>query len=100
MAAPVAPEHHPDALQDEGDALGTHSTGHTGRVLSDDRGIIPRSVELLFDECRAREASGWEYTIQVSYLEIYNEQFRDLLDHRFAFNKQMEIKGHGKNGMP
>jgi len=96
-AAAVATTQHPDALQDEGDTHGTHSTG---RVLSDDRGIIPRSVELLFDECRAREASGWEYTIQVSYLEIYNEQFRDLLDHRFAFNKQMEIKGDGKNGMP
>jgi kinesin family member C1 len=96
-SAAVATAQHPDALQDEGDKQGTHSTG---RVLSDDRGIIPRSVELLFDECRAREASGWEYTIQVSYLEIYNEQFRDLLDHRFAFNKQMEIKGDGKNGMP
>jgi len=64
------------------------------------RGIIPRSVELLFDECHAREAMGWQYSIQVSYLEIYNEHFRDLLDHRFAFNKQMDIKTDARTGLP
>ena len=31
------------------------------------RGIIPRSVELLFEQCRAREEVGWEYTIQVGF---------------------------------
>lgn len=25
------------------------------------------------------EAQGWEYVMQVSFLEIYNEQIRDLL---------------------
>lgn len=25
------------------------------------------------------EAQGWEYEMQVSFLEIYNEQIRDLL---------------------
>ena len=50
----------PDAPGDECDAR-----EQAGRVPSEERGIIPRSVELLFEECRAREASGWEYTIQV-----------------------------------
>ena len=36
----------------------------------------------------------------MSYLEIYNENFRDLLDHRFAFNKQMEIKSDPRSGLP
>jgi hypothetical protein len=37
---------------------------------------------------------------QVTYLEIYNEHLRDLLDHRFAFNKQMDIKNDPETGLP
>lgn len=43
-------------------------------------GIIPRSVARLF-EVRERmiEAQGWEFDMQASQLEIYNENIRDLL---------------------
>ncbi|XP_063982789.1 kinesin-like protein Klp61F [Diachasmimorpha longicaudata] len=40
-------------------------------------GIIPRSLSHLFDELRTLEAQ--EYTVKVSFLELYNEELFDLL---------------------
>ncbi|KAG7309476.1 hypothetical protein JYU34_005444 [Plutella xylostella] len=39
-------------------------------------GIIPRALSELFDELRL---SNTEYTVRVSYLELYNEELFDLL---------------------
>jgi len=39
-------------------------------------GIIPRSLSHLFDELRLLQA---EYTVRVSFLELYNEEIFDLL---------------------
>ncbi|CAG9568399.1 unnamed protein product [Danaus chrysippus] len=39
-------------------------------------GIIPRALSQLFDELRL---SNTEYTVRVSYLELYNEELVDLL---------------------
>ena len=41
------------------------------------RGIIPRSVTQIFQEIGSH--SDKDFTIKVSYLEIYNEQMFDLL---------------------
>ncbi|XP_017063532.1 kinesin-like protein Klp61F [Drosophila eugracilis] len=41
-----------------------------------DIGIIPRAVSHLFDELRLMEV---EYTMRISYLELYNEELCDLL---------------------
>jgi len=43
------------------------------------RGMIPRSVEKIFEHKTALTAKGWDYQCKASYLEIYNEQIRDLL---------------------
>ena len=45
-------------------------------VGSEHAGIIPRTIESIFAEL---EASGAEYSVRVSYLEIYNEELHDLL---------------------
>lgn len=39
-------------------------------------GIIPRSLSHLFDELRLLQA---EFTVRVSFLELYNEEIFDLL---------------------
>jgi kinesin family protein 6/9 len=44
------------------------------------RGIIPRSVTQIFQEIGSH--SDKDFTIKVSYLEIYNEQMFDLLSDR------------------
>ncbi|KAF5273641.1 hypothetical protein FQR65_LT04641 [Abscondita terminalis] len=48
----------------------------TDYVLVDQSGLIPRVLTELFQELRNLQQ---QYTVQCSYLEIYNEDLRDLL---------------------
>lgn len=52
-------------------------------------GIIPRTVDLLFETVRSYKSLGWDYKINVTFLEIYNEQLYDLLTNE---SKEMEIR--------
>ncbi|KAJ9565981.1 hypothetical protein OSB04_001947, partial [Centaurea solstitialis] len=54
------------------------------------KGLIPRSLEQVFQTSQALAAQGWKYKMQASMLEIYNETIRDLLSPR------SEIGGAGK----
>lgn len=40
---------------------------------------MPRAVEHLFAEIERMSQRNWKYTVQLSFLEIYNDQIRDLL---------------------
>ncbi len=53
--------------------------------LTSDSGIIPRSIDQIFDTL---EKSEVEYSVRVSFLEIYNEEIRDLLG---ATNEPLRI---------
>ncbi|KAK4286049.1 hypothetical protein QN277_002660 [Acacia crassicarpa] len=48
--------------------------GNTG-----EKGLIPRSLEQIFQTKQSLQSQGWKYELQVSMLEIYNETIRDLL---------------------
>ena len=62
-------------------AYGQTGTGKTHTMEGDinsevDAGIVPRSVKAILETL---EASGSEFTIRVSFLELYNEELQDLL---------------------
>ena len=43
------------------------------------RGIIPRAVEKILEQAKSLQTQKWDFTITASFLEIYNEELRDLL---------------------
>ncbi|KAL2523662.1 Kinesin-3 [Abeliophyllum distichum] len=74
--------------------------------LHDQKGLIPRTLEQVFETRQDLQSQGWKYEMQVSMLEIYNETIRDLLiPNRSGFDtsrtensgKQYAIK-HDANG--
>lgn len=63
-------------------AYGQTGSGKSFTMMGseEDPGLIPRICRALFEriECERREGAG--YKVTVSYLEIYNERVRDLLN--------------------
>ncbi|KAL9184362.1 hypothetical protein ACHAXT_002448 [Thalassiosira profunda] len=43
------------------------------------RGIIPRAVEQILSQAALMQSQRWTFTMKASFLEIYNEDLRDLL---------------------
>eukprot|EP00934_Nitzschia_sp_Nitz4_P008201 Nitzschia sp. Nitz4//scaffold154_size52827//16137//18633//NITZ4_006774-RA/size52827-augustus-gene-0.22-mRNA-1//-1//CDS//3329537302//8191//frame0 len=56
------------------------------------RGIIPRAVEKILDQARALNHQKWNFTLSASFLEIYNENLRDLLAGKGNANEKLAIK--------
>lgn len=54
-------------------------------------GMIPRSVMQIFESSQQSRSNGWEFTIEASFLEIYNEIIYDLLATE-KNNKKLDIK--------
>ncbi|KAJ6297989.1 hypothetical protein OIU76_019167 [Salix suchowensis] len=57
------------------------------------KGLIPRSLEQIFQTRQSLQSQGWKYEMQVSMLEIYNETIRDLLS-----TKDSSRTEYGSNG--
>uniref|UniRef100_A0A1I8PCQ8 Kinesin-like protein n=1 Tax=Stomoxys calcitrans TaxID=35570 RepID=A0A1I8PCQ8_STOCA len=72
-------------------AYGQTGSGKTYTMdgVASNPGIIPRTVELLFESIKNYRNMGWEYEIKVTFLEIYNEVLYDLLSNE---QKDMEIR--------
>ena len=54
-------------------------------------GMIPRAVNQIFVTASSLKEKGWEYTMEASFLEIYNEDIRDLLGNNDS-SKKFDIK--------
>ncbi|TXT09198.1 hypothetical protein VHUM_02672 [Vanrija humicola] len=87
-------------------AYGQTGTGKTHTMQGDltptplmapstDAGIIPRVLHRLFERLEAQE--GAEYSVKCSYLELYNEDLRDLLAPEYkdpsnaGYNSQIKM---------
>mmetsp|Transcript_15973 Transcript_15973/g.29226 ORF Transcript_15973/g.29226 Transcript_15973/m.29226 type:complete len:812 (-) Transcript_15973:69-2504(-) len=42
-------------------------------------GLIPRSLMTIFQATEEMKLQGWSWSVQVSFMEVYNETLRDLL---------------------
>jgi hypothetical protein len=73
-------------------------SGYTLGVKKEDLGIIPRVIELIFNEKEKRKAKA-EIEVRCSFLEIYNEELVDLLDNSAMAPQRKDISiREEKNG--
>lgn len=65
-------------------AYGQTGSGKTytmeGEAHNNSSGIIPRTIDMIFEKIPSLRELGWEFKITASFLEIYNENIYDLLD--------------------
>ncbi|KAK7368900.1 hypothetical protein VNO80_10933 [Phaseolus coccineus] len=93
-------------------AYGQTGAGKTYTMMGrpdapDLKGLIPRSLEQIFQTSQSLKDQGWKYTMHASILKIYNETIRNLLSSNWssdhaqmengASSKQHTIK-HDANG--
>ena len=63
--------------------------------VPEDAGIVPRSAKAIIEQL---EASGAEFTIRVSFLELYNEELQDLLAEGSGGNGPLPLCEDTKKG--
>jgi len=68
----------------------TMGSGNITNVLENELGVIPRVIAELFETIEKKK-SECEFALRVSFLEIHNEELRDLLDPATAKNKSDKV---------
>ncbi|GAM85869.1 hypothetical protein ANO11243_038780 [Dothideomycetidae sp. 11243] len=71
---------------------GQTGSGKTFTMSSVD-GMIPRAVTQIYDTAKSLEEKGWIYTMEGSFIEVYNDTLNDLLGKAEDWEKKKhEIK--------
>ncbi|KAI1371330.1 kinesin-domain-containing protein [Hypoxylon crocopeplum] len=82
---------------------GQTGSGKTYTMSRTNDGIIPRTQDMIFGEIDRLKVLGWEYVVEGSYLEVYQDKLYDLLASRSAkpeplmvdpIGDELSIKGH------
>ncbi len=66
---------------------GQTGAGKTYTMSSPD-GMIPLAVRQIYDSAQALEEKGWKYTMEGSFVEVYNENLNDLLGKAEEIDKK------------
>lgn len=79
-------------------AYGQTGSGKTHTMLGtpEERGMIPRAMDQIFASSAAMEAQGWSFDMRASMLEIYNEEYKDLLGKALPAGKKHQVSHDDK----
>ena len=66
---------------------GQTGSGKTFTMSSED-GMIPRAVHQIYETAQGLQEKGWRYSMEGSFVEIYNENINDLLGKAEEFDKK------------
>ena len=66
---------------------GQTGSGKTHTMSAVD-GMIPRAVNQIYDTAKSLEEKGWKYTMEGSFIEVYNENLNDLLGNPDQLDKR------------
>lgn len=66
---------------------GQTGSGKTHTMSSED-GMIPRATHQIYETATNLKEKGWEYTMEGSFIEVYNEDIHDLLGNSKDFDKK------------
>ncbi|KAG4025248.1 hypothetical protein MFRU_062g00020 [Monilinia fructicola] len=70
-------------------AYGQTGAGKTHTMSSAD-GMIPRATHQIYESAENLKEKGWTYTMEGSFIEVYNEEIHDLL----GSSKDLDKKKH------
>ncbi|XP_069831907.1 kinesin-like protein KIF13B isoform X2 [Dendropsophus ebraccatus] len=76
-------------------AYGQTGSGKSYTMMgtADQPGLIPRLCSTLFDRTQKAETDELSFKVEVSYMEIYNEKVRDLLDPKGS-RQSLKVREH------
>lgn len=82
-------------------AYGQTGSGKTFTMLGnhENPGMIPRAMHQVFDCSKKLEVQGWSFAMQASMLEIYNEDYKDLLAKKKSAEGKKHNVVHDANGV-
>ncbi|XP_060106089.1 kinesin-like protein KIF13B isoform X2 [Heteronotia binoei] len=80
-------------------AYGQTGSGKSYTMMgtADQPGLIPRLCSTLFERAQREENEEQSFKVEVSYMEIYNEKVRDLLDPKGS-RQSLKVREHSVYG--
>ncbi|KAK0652875.1 P-loop containing nucleoside triphosphate hydrolase protein [Cercophora newfieldiana] len=70
---------------------GQTGSGKTYTMSSPD-GMIPRATHMIYETVTKLKEKSWTYTMEGSFVEVYNEELNDLLTPNTELKRKLEIR--------